>query len=78
MTMITAGAAVVLPAATFDPAATMAAIERHRGTVIYGVPTMFIAQLEHPEFAQLRLLQPAHRHHGGRALSDRNHAARHR
>jgi len=52
MTMITAGAAVVLPAATFDPAATMAAIERHRGTVIYGVPTMFIAQLEHREFAQ--------------------------
>jgi fatty-acyl-CoA synthase len=50
MTMITAGAAMVLPAPTFDPAATMAAVERYRGTVIYGVPTMFIAQLDHPEF----------------------------
>jgi fatty-acyl-CoA synthase len=52
MPMITAGSALILPAATFDPLATMAAIERCRGTVIYGVPTMFIAQLDHPEFAR--------------------------
>lgn len=48
--VITVGAAMILPAPTFDAAATMAAIERYRGTVIYGVPTMFIAQLDHPEF----------------------------
>jgi fatty-acyl-CoA synthase len=50
MPMITVGSAMILPAPTFEPAATMAAIERYRASVIYGVPTMFIAQLEHPEF----------------------------
>jgi fatty-acyl-CoA synthase len=50
MPMITMGSAVILPAPTFEPAATMAAIERERASVIYGVPTMFIAQLEHAEF----------------------------
>jgi len=48
--MVTAGAAMIMPAPTFDPAATMAAVERYRATVIYGVPTMFIAQLEHVNF----------------------------
>jgi fatty-acyl-CoA synthase len=48
--MVTVGAAIIMPAPTFDPAATMAAIERYRATVIYGVPTMFIAQLEHANF----------------------------
>ena len=52
MPMVTSGAALILPAATFDPLATMRAIESWRGTVIYGVPTMFIAQLDHPEFRQ--------------------------
>ena len=52
MPMVTCGATLILPAPTFDPAATMTAIERWRASVIYGVPTMFIAQLEHPEFAQ--------------------------
>ena len=44
------GAAMVLPAENFQPEATLAAIEAERCTVIYGVPTMFIAQLEHPTF----------------------------
>jgi fatty-acyl-CoA synthase len=52
MPMVTTGTAMILPAPTFDPAATMAAIERHRGTVICGVPTMFIAQLDHAEFRE--------------------------
>ena len=50
MPMVTSGTAMILPAPTFDPAVTMTAIERWRGSVIYGVPTMFIAQLDHPEF----------------------------
>ncbi len=50
--MVTVGCAMILPAPTFDAASTMAAVERYRATVIYGVPTMFIAQLEHPEFGQ--------------------------
>jgi len=52
MPMVTSGVTLILPAATFDAAATMTAIERWCGTVIYGVPTMFIAQLDHPEFPQ--------------------------
>lgn len=46
------GAAMVIPAESFEPAATLAAIERERATVIYGVPTMFIAQLQDASFAQ--------------------------
>lgn len=45
------GATMVIPAAGFDPAATLRAIERERCTAIYGVPTMFIALLEHPDLA---------------------------
>jgi fatty-acyl-CoA synthase len=45
------GAAMIIPAQHFDPEATLNAIESERATTIYGVPTMFIAQLEHPTFA---------------------------
>ena len=47
---VVTGAALLLPAPTFDPLATMRAIEEYRATAIYGVPTMYIAQLDHPEF----------------------------
>ncbi len=47
----THGACMVAPAESFDPAATLAAIENERCTSIYGVPTMFIAQLHHADFA---------------------------
>jgi fatty-acyl-CoA synthase len=50
--MLTKGAAMILPAPAFDPLATMQAIERYRATAIYGVPTMFIAELDHPEFSR--------------------------
>jgi fatty-acyl-CoA synthase len=49
------GNAIVLPAATFDPGETLRAIESERCTVVYGVPTMFIAELEHPEFPKFNL-----------------------
>ncbi|QKW30055.1 AMP-binding protein [Streptomyces seoulensis] len=45
------GACLVVPAASFDPAATLAAVERERCTSLYGVPTMFIAELNLPGFA---------------------------
>jgi len=45
------GAAMIIPAQHFDPEATLNSIEAERATTIYGVPTMFIAQLEHPSFA---------------------------
>ena len=50
MVAINTGAAMILPAPSFDPLATMQAIHEFRATIIYGVPTMFIAQLQHPEF----------------------------
>jgi len=52
---VTHGAAIVLPAESFDPEATLRAIETQRCTSIYGVPTMFIAELEHPSFGKTRL-----------------------
>ncbi len=47
---ITHGAAMVLPGEGFDPLATLQAVATERCTSLYGVPTMFIAELDHPEF----------------------------
>jgi len=44
------GAAMVIPAQGFDPEATLQAVESHRCTSLYGVPTMFIAELELANF----------------------------
>lgn len=49
------GAAMIIPAEHFDAAATLHAIEQERCTTVYGVPTMFIAMLEHPYFQTKRL-----------------------
>ncbi|MFT4200284.1 AMP-binding protein [Gordonia sp. (in: high G+C Gram-positive bacteria)] len=46
----THGAAMIIPAAAFDPAATLASVDRHKCTSLYGVPTMFIAELALPDF----------------------------
>jgi fatty-acyl-CoA synthase len=51
----THGAAMVIPAPAFDPVATLKACAEERCTSLYGVPTMFIAQLDHPDFAQYDL-----------------------
>ncbi|MEU9097683.1 AMP-binding protein [Streptomyces sp. NPDC048361] len=45
------GACIVIPAATFEPEATLRAVEAERCTSLYGVPTMFIAELNLPGFA---------------------------
>ncbi|MEU6122606.1 AMP-binding protein [Streptomyces sp. NPDC047123] len=45
------GACIVIPAPSFDPVATLHAVERERCTSLYGVPTMFIAELNLPDFA---------------------------
>ena len=47
---ITHGSAIVIATEHFDPLKTLQAIEQERCTALYGVPTMFTAQLEHPEF----------------------------
>jgi fatty-acyl-CoA synthase len=51
----THGACIVIPEAAFDPLATLEAVEAERCTSLYGVPTMFIAELEHPEFERFDL-----------------------
>ncbi len=45
------GACVVIPAPGFDPVATLQAVQDERCTSLYGVPTMFIAELALPDFA---------------------------
>jgi len=55
MVSVTSGAALILPSAQFDALATLEAVHRERATALYGVPTMFIAQLTHPEFARFDL-----------------------
>jgi fatty-acyl-CoA synthase len=47
---MTHGAAMVIPAPTFDAAATLHAVQHERCTSLYGVPTMFIAELALPDF----------------------------
>ena len=52
---LTHGSTMVYPAEAFDPLATLKAIAEERCTALYGVPTMFIAQLDHPEFSKFDL-----------------------
>ena len=49
------GACMVVPAEAFDPLATLEAVAAERCTSLYGVPTMFIAQLAHPRFDEFDL-----------------------
>ena len=51
----THGSAMVIPAAGFDAAATLGAVAAERCTSLYGVPTMFIAELGHPDLADYDL-----------------------
>ncbi|WP_340537079.1 AMP-binding protein [Nocardioides sp. GXZ039] len=46
------GATMVIPGPAFDPAVTLRAVEDERCTVLYGVPTMFIAMQSDPSFAE--------------------------
>jgi fatty-acyl-CoA synthase len=52
---ITHGAAMVYPADWFDPGLTLEAVQAERCTALYGVPTMFIAELQHPDFGNYDL-----------------------
>ena len=49
------GAAMVIPAPSFDPVATLEAVQAERCTSLYGVPTMFIAELAVPDFGRFDL-----------------------
>ncbi|MGH9503638.1 MAG: AMP-binding protein [Terriglobales bacterium] len=50
MSALASGAAMILPNWTFDPGATLKAVQAERATSLYGVPAMFIAELGLPDF----------------------------
>jgi len=50
MAITTHGATMVFPGESFDPLAVMRTVQDERCTSLYGVPTMFIAELDHPDF----------------------------
>jgi fatty-acyl-CoA synthase len=52
---LTHGSTMVLPSEGFDPLATLETIAAERCTAVYGVPTMFIAEMDHPEFGKFDL-----------------------
>jgi fatty-acyl-CoA synthase len=52
---MTHGAAMLFPSPGFEPQAVLEMVQEERATAVHGVPTMFIAELEHPEFASYDL-----------------------
>jgi fatty-acyl-CoA synthase len=52
---VTHGATMIYPSAGFEPTAVLEAAQAERATALYGVPTMFIAELNHPDFAHYDL-----------------------
>jgi fatty-acyl-CoA synthase len=52
---ITHGATMIYPSEGFDAGAVLEAVQAERATALFGVPTMFIAELEHPDFAKYDL-----------------------
>ena len=50
----THGACMVVPGEAFDPLAVLEAVQAERCTSLYGVPTMFIAELDHPRVRRVR------------------------
>ena len=51
------GACIVIPGPGFEPAATLRAVAAEKATVLYGVPTMFIAELADPSLRRARPVQ---------------------
>jgi fatty-acyl-CoA synthase len=52
---MTHGATMIYPSGGFEPTAVLEAAQEERATAVYGVPTMFIAELNHPDFARYDL-----------------------
>ncbi|MBT8287618.1 MAG: AMP-binding protein [Flavobacteriaceae bacterium] len=55
LSCMTHGATMIYPSPGYDPLAVLETVEAEKGTVLYGVPTMFIAELEHPDFDKFDL-----------------------
>jgi len=52
---VSTGATIVLPSPVYDPESTLAAVQEERCTALHGVPTMFVTELDHPDFATFDL-----------------------
>ncbi len=52
---MTHGAAMVFPAPVYDPLSTLTAVQDEKCTALHGVPTMFVTELDHPDFASFDL-----------------------
>ncbi|WP_339533502.1 fatty acid CoA ligase family protein [Pseudomonas hunanensis] len=52
---MTHGSAMIYPSDAFDPLATLRAVAQEKATALYGVPTMFIAELDHPQRGEFDL-----------------------
>src|SRR5579864_1590881 len=52
---LTHGAAMIYPSEAFEPLAALEAVEAERCTALHGVPTMFIAEMDHPDFVRFDL-----------------------
>ena len=68
------GASMVVPGEAFDAGRVLETVAAERCTSLYGVPTMFIAELDHPRLRRARSDVAAHRHHGRLALPGRGDA----
>jgi fatty-acyl-CoA synthase len=55
MSAVNSGAALVLPNWTFDPRATLKAVHDERATSVYGVPAMYVAEFQLPDFSSFDL-----------------------
>ena len=55
LAIVTHGACIIVPSEAFEPRAVLEAVEAERCTSLYGVPTMFIAELEDPDFGRFDL-----------------------
>ena len=55
MSAVNSGAAIILPNWTFDPRATLKAVHDERATCVYGVPAMYVAEFQLPDFADYDL-----------------------
>ncbi len=69
--------ATMVPLESYDPLMVLAVVQKERCTALYGVPTMFIAELSHPMFNMFDLNIAPHRDHGRVALSRAGHARGH-
>ena len=48
---VSTGATIVLPSPVYDPVSTLAAVQDEKCTALHGVPTMFVTELDHPDFS---------------------------